>query len=367
MRNQTDSREANVMMTFLVLRARLRSTYQKYELYLTPILKFIAAVIIFQIINKAIGYDMRLKQLPIVLALSLLSAFTPSAILVLLAAVVSIGHVFFVSKILSLIIILIVLIMYCLFLRFTPRLGYVVIAVPILFLLKIPYLIPIILGLFTTPISIIPTGCGVIIYYLFSVIQEATTMQVNVSIEDTLQLYTYVANSLISNRQMFMTMIIFSLIIIITYFIRRLKFDYSRETAVAAGTLTCILGFLISDLKLDVSEQIASMILGTIISALIALVIQFFHLTLDYTRVENVQFEDEDYYYYIKAVPKINVTAPQRNVKRFNTQNNAGLQKSLAGRLSKSSTEEEDYEEDYEDDDYEDYEKYSTVSKDDVK
>jgi hypothetical protein len=354
------------MMTFLVLRARLRSTYQKYELYIAPIIKFIAALIIFQIINKAIGYDLRLKQLPIVLALSLLSAFTPSAILVLLAAIISIGHVYFVSKILSLIIILILLIMYCLFIRFTPRLGYVVVAVPILYLLKVPYLIPIVLGLFTTPIAIIPTGCGVIIYFLFRVIREATTMQVNISIEDTLQLYTYVVNSLINNRQMFMSIIIFSLIIIITYFVRRMKFDYSREIAVAAGTLTCILGFLISDLKLDVSEQIASMILGTIISALIALVIQFFRLTLDYTGVENVQFEDEDYYYYVKAVPKINVTAPQINVKRFNTQKNVGLHKGLADRLNKSPHEEEDYEEDIEED-YEDYENYGTVNKDDVK
>ena len=62
------------------------------------------------------------------------------------------------------------------------------------------------------------------------------------------------------------------------------------------------------------------MILGTIGSAAIAIVIQFFRRALDYTAVENVQFEDDDYYYYVKAVPKINVSMPQMRVKRINAQ-----------------------------------------------
>ena len=40
-------------------------------------------------------------------------------------------------------------------------------------------------------------------------------------------------------------------------------------------------------------------------------------LTLDYTRVERLQFEDDEYYYYVKAVPKALIAQQQRNVKRF--------------------------------------------------
>jgi hypothetical protein len=326
-----------------------------------PIVKFAIAMAVFQLINHSIGYDDRLKKLPIVLALSLLSAFTPSAILVLLAAVVSIAHVYMESKILSVIIFMIMLILYCLFLRFTPKLGYVVVAVPILFILKIPYLIPILLGLFTTPFSIIPMGCGVIIYYLFKIINEAAALNVNISIEDTLQLYTYVINNLMNNKPLFLTIIIFTIIILVTYFVRRMKFDYSHEISIAAGALTSILGFLICDLKLDVSDQIGIMILGTLISAVIAVIVQFFHLSLDYTRVELVQFEDDDYYYYVKAVPKINVTAPQINVKRINVQTSAGKQ-SFTGKLKQ-----EELADDEEEDEHEDYRRYSTDSRDDVK
>jgi len=32
--------------------------------------------------------------------------------------------------------------------------------------------------------------------------------------------------------------------------------------------------------------------------------VSFFARNLDYNRIERVQFEDDEYYYYVKAVPK---------------------------------------------------------------
>lgn len=34
--------------------------------------------------------------------------------------------------------------------------------------------------------------------------------------------------------------------------------------------------------------------------------IEFLCFNLDYSRTEKVQFEDDEYYYYVKAVPKVN-------------------------------------------------------------
>ena len=55
------------------------------------------------------------------------------------------------------------------------------------------------------------------------------------------------------------------------------------------------------------------------LSVIIAVVAQFFKTVVDYSRVENTQFEDEEYYYYVKAVPKIFMTKQQKNVKKINT------------------------------------------------
>ena len=274
------------MLQLLEIRERVKRFYQRYDLYLLPIIKFVFALTAFSTINKQIGYDVRLNRLPIVLGISLLSAFTPSAIMVLLATAVSILHVYFISPILSIIVIAILMILYLLFARYTPKQGYVLLAVPILFILKIPYVIPILLGVVSTPISIVSTGCGVIIYFLFQIIKTAVTMQSNVSIDDIIQLYTHVIDSLKGNRQMIMTIVIFAMIIMVTYFVRKLSIDYAFEISILAGALTGILGFLISYLVLSRSDQILSMIFGFIVSTVLVYIIHFFRLTLDYSGVE---------------------------------------------------------------------------------
>ena len=55
------------------------------------------------------------------------------------------------------------------------------------------------------------------------------------------------------------------------------------------------------------------------VSVVIALVYTFFAFAVDYTRTEYLQYEDDDYYYYVKAVPKIAVTARDVKVQKINT------------------------------------------------
>ena len=43
-----------------------------------------------------------------------------------------------------------------------------------------------------------------------------------------------------------------------------------------------------------------------------------FFFSVDYSRSENLQFEDDEYYYYVKAVPKLSVTRSEKTVKRIN-------------------------------------------------
>ena len=76
---------------------------------------------------------------------------------------------------------------------------------------------------------------------------------------------------------------------------------------------------LIGDLMFDTNVSIIGIIIGTVISVLIAKVVEFFTFNVDYSRTEKVQFEDDEYYYYVKAVPKITVATPSRTVKRINT------------------------------------------------
>lgn len=309
------------MMQILEFRARLKELYQKFQMFIDPVLRFFVAFVTFAVINNAIGYDARFDKITVVLLLSLLCAFTPSAVLVFMAMALSLAHVYSVAKLLSILMVVVFLVLYLIFVRFTPKFGYVVLGIPILFGLHIPYVFPILLGLIATPLTILPAGCGVAVYYLVHIIQEEVAATADITeIEDILPLYLNVIDKIMKNNQLIMTIAVFAIIISVVYVVRRLKIEYAYEIAIGAGALTTIICFLIVDLKLSIPKQIGAMILGSLISAVIVIIIQFFRRVLDYTAVENVQFEDDDYYYYVKAVPKINVSMKNVKVKRINAQ-----------------------------------------------
>ncbi len=334
------------MMPLLVFRERVKNFYQRHDIYINPAVKFIFALISFIAINNEIGFDARLKSIPVVLGLALISAFTPSAIMVLIATVMIALHVYYASPILSILVIILLMILYFLFARFTPRYGYAVLAVPILYFLKIPYVMPILLGIVATPIAIVSTVCGVAVYYIIQLVKAAVNVQVNPSVDDVLKLYTDVIDGLMNNKQMVMSIVIFALILLVVYYVRRMRFDYAFEISIAAGVLTSILGFLVSDIILDKSEQILAMIFGTIISGALVYIVHFFKLTLDYSGVEHAQFEDDVYYYYVKAVPKVTVTTPQMKVKHINVKKVSTEMERAA--LRRQDTEDADYDEDEE-------------------
>ena len=73
----------------------------------------------------------------------------------------------------------------------------------------------------------------------------------------------------------------------------------------------------------DVSPKILAVLVGNLVSAGLALLLQLAVFSLDYSRTEYVQFEDDEYYYYVKAVPKITIAVPEKTVKKINPQKKA--------------------------------------------
>ena len=138
--------------------------------------------------------------------------------------------------------------------------------------------------------------------------------------DSILQRFSDVGTGVVGNREMLIVAVAFAVTALLVYGIRRMSINYSRAVAALVGTLADIVILLVGDLMYDANFSIAAVIFGSAAGAAIALVIQFFHFNLDYARTEKVQFEDDEYYYYVKAVPKMTVAAPEKRVKRITTQ-----------------------------------------------
>lgn len=328
------------MITILLeIREIILKTYQKVRSIVNPAVKFLFSIMVFSAINTDLGFNPKFTGVPIVLAMAAVSAVTPSQVLVLFAAGLTLLHIYAVNLFVAILLLLIYVVLYALLLRFSPKHVAVAVVIPVLAKYNLHYSVPILMGSTSNPITILPTICGVIVYHLIDVVKVAAGREVELNLEDVVGLYTDVFDQLMDNYKMIMMIVVFALVITVVWFIRRFSFDYSFQISLGAGVLVNILGFLIADLKYDVTVSVGTLIIMSLLSGIIAMFCDYMKRILDYTAVERVQFEDDDYYYYVKAVPKVNISLREMDVKHFNR--------------SAIDGDEYEYEEETEDEDYE--------------
>ncbi|MDD2970596.1 MAG: hypothetical protein PHE02_00495 [Lachnospiraceae bacterium] len=308
------------MTNLLVLKEHLRSFYSKNEVYLIPLIKFLVALISLLLINGKLGYMPQLNHIMVVLILALMCSFLPTNMIIVVSALVTLLHLYKLSIECAAVAGILFLLLFLLYFRFSPRDTMVVILTPICFFLQIPYVIPLTMGLIGTPASAVSVGSGVIVYYLLEHIGAGTNTLNSTEADGTSQKFRYVIDGVISNKAMLVTIAAFAVTILLVYIVRRMSVDHSWRIAIIAGSITNVIVLLVGDLIFDTKISILATVIGTIASAAIAMVIQFFMFNLDYSRTETVQFEDDEYYYYVKAVPKITVSTPEKKVKKINPQ-----------------------------------------------
>ena len=307
------------MTTLLVAKQYIKNFINKYEVYLKPLMKLILALASLMMINSKIGYMHRLDNISVVLIVALMCSFMPMNFIIFVAAAFTVLHLYALSLECAVIALVLFLVMFLLYFRFSPKDTLVVLLTPICFVLNIPYAVPLAMGLVGTPASAISVGCGVIVSYLINYIADSATALSGMDAEDMTTKLRFIVDGLLNNKEMILTIAAFSITIIIVYLIKRMSINHAWTIAMVTGAITDVMILLIGDLMFDTNVSIIGIIIGTIFSLLLVKVVEFFAFHVDYSRVEKVQFEDDEYYYYVKAVPKITVATPSKTVKKINT------------------------------------------------
>ena len=306
------------MIIFLAIRAKVTEIYQKYDFIVNAALKF---VLMFLSLKKAagvIGYNTTLSGTGAVIAFSAVSAFLPSSLMVLIAAMYVFLQILTASVLIAVTVILVFLILYLFFLRFTPKEGIAVIATPYLCSVGLPYAVPLFLGLFGSVLSVVPAACGVVAYFMIKAVKNniITIDQLKALKDQALTIYIDILDDLLNNPPMYVLMFVFAVTIIAVVLVRMMKMDFSFEISILVGTGVMMLALLIGSLMAETELKVASMVFGSLLCAGAAMLCMWFYRTLDYAGAERVQFEDERYYYYVTAVPKITAASPRRTIRK---------------------------------------------------
>jgi len=308
------------MTGLLELREKIKSIYSKNEVFILPVIKFLLAFWVLNVINGKLGYMTRLDNMAVVLIVALFCSFMPTGFITLFATLFSLLHMYAMSLEAALVGLVVYMLLFLLFVRLAPKDSLVVVLTPILCSYGIPYVMPIAMGLIGTPASAVSVGCGVVVYYLLqTVLVNAPTISTMGEEEITAKLRLLI-DGMLDNKAMIVMIAAFAITVIVVYLIRRMSVDYSWSIAIIAGVMTNLVVLLVGDLIYDTNMSVVSAILGAVLAIVVGKIIEFFRFCVDYSRTEKVQFEDDEYYYYVKAVPKMTVAAPTKTVKKINAQ-----------------------------------------------
>lgn len=298
-----------------------------YEVYVRMIAKFIMALILLCIINSNIGYMATVSKLPVALILALVCCLLPANGTIWIASFVVLLDMYALSVEAALVTLVLLAVIYFLYFRFTPKDGTAAVLTPIAFKFNIPYVMPIAAGLLGSVYSILSVVCATILFYFIEGIHHNATTLIGTVSEDadssTSKINVIVAQ-LTGNKEMFFTIGVFVVAFLIVYAVRKMEIEHSWVIAIIAGGLFEIVGLFAGYIIMNSSGKILGLILGGIVSMLIGYGIKFFFMDLDYARTERVQFQDDEYFYYVKAVPKKMVASKEKTVKHFGTTGSMG-------------------------------------------
>lgn len=308
------------MSGLLVLKEQLKEIYARKHGIIIPIVKGMIGLFMLLAINDKIGFVSYLNNFFVIILLTALCAVLPTAAMLCIGCMVVFLHLMALSTEIALIGIAVFVVMLLLYLRFCNKQLILLILVPLSFYLGLSYIMPLVIGILCGPSAILTLVCGIIIHFFIDYISvNALTIQ-GIAATDSMSRIRVGLDGIIHNDALTLALISFVITTIVVYILRKQAIDQAFSTSIFTGAIVNVILNFLGILIFDNGPSILGLILGTIIAVPVAILIAFLFVGLDYSRTERVQFEDDDYYYYVKAVPKMNIQSPSKTVKRINTQ-----------------------------------------------
>lgn len=301
----------------LLVREEISRLYGRYSMVFKPLSRFLMTLGALLVMGQYVGFG-SFDSLPVFLAVSLLGAWLPTGINILMVALLTLLNLYSLSLEVMATVAALMVMMFCVNYVVRPEMNWLILVLPICHFLGIPYAPVLIVGLTGSLLEAVPVVFATILYSAVSYIGNNTGVFSAAGSLQAVEKYMQLISGLMSNREMWLMCASLCAMLVFTWFVGRLKVDYARQIGMGSGITAGLLVMLIGIFALDLRISMVALILGLVASALIAYMVDFMMLPLNFLQTEYVQFEDDDYYYYVKAVPKMAISRPDVQVKKLN-------------------------------------------------
>lgn len=304
------------------LKGKIQKIYAGYSKVIDKGVQFLLALVTFLMINKALGNTSMLASPFIAFGMAVICAFLPPIIMVMVAAALLLAHVYTVSLGLLIVAGIAFVLMYAFYVRFAPKTALVIMLTVLAFLLKIPYIVPVACGLLLTPVSAVSVSFGTITYHIITYAAKAAAKA-----GKDASFMTDInrgAKGIFLNEELWITGMAFIICILVVYNVKRMSIEHPWKIAIAAGAVVDFAFIAAGDAVLGVKASYGMLFLGGVLAVIVGLCIEILFFNVDYTKSETLQYEDDDYYYYVKAVPKVSVAVKGKRARRITAREELG-------------------------------------------
>ena len=302
----------------IVFRERIQGLYSKNSRIIDKVFQFAVAMATFYMINTNVGF-MKIAATPVVmLALAVICTFFPLFMTIIAASALILAHMYAVSLAALGVTALVFLIMYIFYFRLTPKMALAVLLTPIAFVLKVPCVIPVAYALLAGPTAIIAIACGAIVYYMMKYVKSASAGMKGEGAAGLMGQVSAYVKKVFQSKEMWIVIAAIVISFLVVYTIRMQSVNHAWKIASVAGAVVNVVVIIVGDMALGVDSSYGPLISGGVAAVVAGLILELFFLSVDYARSERLQYEDDEHYYYVKAIPKLSVATPEKTVKRIN-------------------------------------------------
>ncbi|MBQ1597810.1 MAG: hypothetical protein VZR32_06310 [Candidatus Weimeria sp.] len=188
------------------------------------------------------------------------------------------------------------------------------VGVTVLYRMHIPYLAPLWAGLFGNISEVTTIICGSVISFYLKTVHDSVPQIADAP--DTVNALDLV-QSMVSNPMFFVYELAIVGMFVMVWLFRSSKLKHSWVWAVIFGTLTEFVIMLGGSLFLNDSRGLTQITVGSLVTLIVGILLFFVFQDLDFKRVETVQFSDDEYYYYVTAVPRIRLAEEDKEIKKI--------------------------------------------------
>lgn len=304
------------MMTLLIIRDRIASVYQKGETYLNPLFRFLFSLLVFYSWHYLFGYSDIVYTPLVIIGVSLVCSFVSDGLRYLALMLVAFVDLLAMNVETAALFAAVIVLIYLFYSRMSPKHGWLILLTMVFFPVAPAFPI-LIAGICVGVSGFIPVECGLLLYFFSIHAREIEPMLTSNLEKSDLNPVSYMIEKLSGDDQFIMYVVIAAVVVVVAL-VHRSTLKYAQFMSIVLGAVLFILLTLSASLMFGTEIAMSPVLLGTVTGAGAAVVVQFFRGILDYTHVEKVRFEDDDYYYIVRAIPKMKMPESEVNVKKIN-------------------------------------------------